>query len=124
MAGQGVDLDTATAIGWPAFGSFAALAEFKRGRIAERPRARSCKGGQPFKMAAAKLHSPRAAMGWPGTKVGKFCAEPGVSRRTPCRRMGPQVALNPDEMRLLDGRLRLWYFKAASQTQTPVRSSP
>jgi DNA invertase Pin-like site-specific DNA recombinase len=87
LAGQGAQIDTTTANGRLVFGIFAALAEFERELLIERTkaglaaaRARGHRGGRPFKMTAAKLRLAQAAMGKPGTKVGRLCKELGITR--------------------------------------------
>lgn len=108
LAGQGADLDTATAAGKMMFSVFAALAEFERELIVERTkaglaaaRARGRTGGRPHAMTAAKLRLALVAMGQPETRVGDLCAELGVSRQTLYRHVGPDGALRPDGHRLL-----------------------
>lgn len=108
LAGQGANLDTATANGRLVFGIFAALAELERELIIEctraglaSARARARNGGRPFKMTAAKLRLAQATMGQKETKVNELCRELGVARQTLYRHVGPNGALRPDGQKLL-----------------------
>ncbi len=112
LAGEDIAVDTATANGRLMFGFFAALAEFERELIVERTkaglasaRARGRHGGRPFKMTPAKLRLAQAAMGQPGTKLSKLCAELGITRQTLYRHVDPHGAVRPDGEKLL-GRKR------------------
>ena len=109
LAGQGANIDTATANGRLVFGIFAALAEFERELIVERTmaglqaaRARGRNGGRPFKMTSAKLRLAQAAMGQPETKISELCAELGITRQTLYRHVDPKGALRPDGQKLLE----------------------
>lgn len=109
LAGQGAEIDTATAGGRLIFGIFAALAEFERDLIHERvmaglasARARGRRGGAPYKMTAAKLRLAQAALGKPETSVRALCQEIGVSSQTLYRHLSPQGALRPDGRRLIE----------------------
>src|ERR1700682_2040337 len=82
LTGQGAATDTTTAAGKLVFGIFAALAEFERELITERPRARLASarargrvGGPKPKMTAAKLRLAMASMGKRDTSAGALCEE-------------------------------------------------
>jgi DNA invertase Pin-like site-specific DNA recombinase len=103
LAGQGANLDTATANGRPIFGIFAALAAFERELIIERTRAgvasaraRGRSGGRPFKTTAAKRRLAQSAMGQPGTNVGQLCAVVGITRQPLYRHVDPSGVLRAD----------------------------
>ncbi len=90
-----------------AFTLFAALAEFERDLIVERTqaglaaaRARGRNGGRPYTMTAAKLRLAQAAMGQPETRLGALCREPGVTRQTLYRHIGPKGKRRPDGEKL------------------------
>jgi DNA invertase Pin-like site-specific DNA recombinase len=111
LTGQGANIDTTTASGKLVFGIFAALAEFERELIVERTkagmaaaRARGRHGGRPFKMTPAKVRLAEAAMGKPGTEVGKLCKELGITRNTLYRHVAPDGSLRPDGLKLLGGK--------------------
>lgn len=111
VAGQGTEIDTATAGGRLIFGIFAALAEFERDLIRERvqaglaaARARGRRGGAPYKMTAAKLRLAQAAMGKPETRVRELCRELGVSTQTLYRHLSPTGELRSDGAKLLEAR--------------------
>ena len=57
-------------------------------------------------MTAAKLRLAQAAMGQPGTKVGKLCAELGITRQTLYRHVDPNGLLRPDGEKLL-GQMKI-----------------
>ncbi|QJW98430.1 recombinase family protein [Frigoriglobus tundricola] len=108
LAGQGAEIDTATAAGKMMFAVFAALAEFERALIVERTtaglaaaRARGRVGGRPYTMTAAKLRLALAAMGQPETRIDALCLELGVSRQTLYRHVSPDGSLRSDGHRLL-----------------------
>ncbi len=108
LTGQGAAIDTATPAGKLVFRIFAALSEFERELISERTvaglasaRARGRKGGQPFKMTAAKLRLAMAAMGQPETKVGDLCRELGMTRQTLYRHASTVGELRADGVKLL-----------------------
>jgi hypothetical protein len=93
--------------GKPIFGAFAALAEFERDLIVERikaglasARARGRSGGRPYTMTAVKPRTAQAAMGRPETRVGALCREPGITRQTLYRHVGPKGELRPDGEKL------------------------
>jgi DNA invertase Pin-like site-specific DNA recombinase len=103
------------------FGIFAALAEFERELISERTRAglasaraRGRKGGAPFRMTPAKVRLAMAAMGQPGTKVSELREEPGVTRQTLYRHVGPDGSLREDGRKLLEGRPGAEYSLSSS----------
>ena len=98
LTGQGAAIDTTTASGKLAFGTFAALAEFERELISERW---GRKGGRPHKLTAAKVRLAAASMGKPGTNVGELCAELGISRQTLYRHVSPAGEIRPDGAKLL-----------------------
>jgi len=111
LTGHGAAIDTTTPSGKLVFGIFAALAEFERELISERTkaglasaRARGRKGGAPFKMTAPKLHLAMAAMGRPGTNVGDFCKELGITRQTLYRHVAPDGTLREDGRKLLNAK--------------------
>jgi DNA invertase Pin-like site-specific DNA recombinase len=111
VAGQGTEIDTATAGGRLIFGIFAALAEFERDLIRERvqaglaaARARGRRGGAPYKMTAAKLRLAQAAMGKPEARVRELCRELGVSTQTLYRHLSPTGELRSDGAKLLEAR--------------------
>lgn len=101
-------MDTTTAAGKLVFAIFAALAEFERELIFERPnaglasaRARGRKGGQPYKMTLGKLRLAAASMGRPETKISELCTELGVTRQTLYRHVSPTGELRPNGRELL-----------------------
>src|SRR6201996_6505546 len=108
LTGHGATIDTTTPSGKLVFGFFAALAEFERELIVERPkagmaaaRARGRSGSRPYKMTAAKLRLAMASMGKPETKVGDLCSELGIGRRALYRHVGPDGTIRPDGKKLL-----------------------
>jgi len=111
LTGHGAAIDTTTPSGKLVFGIFAALAEFERELISERTKAglasarsRGRKGGAPFKMTAPKLRLAMAAMGQPGTNVGDFCKELGITRQTLYRHVAPDGTLREDGHKLLNAK--------------------
>ena len=113
LTGHGAVIDTTTASGKLVFGIFAALAEFERELIVERTkaglaaaRARGRHGGRPYKMTAAKLRLAQAAMADQETNVGDLCREPGITRQTLYRHVGPTGELREDGRKLLERRRR------------------
>lgn len=111
LTGHGAAIDTTTPSGKLVFGIFAALAEFERELISERTkaglasaRARGRKGGAPFKITASKLRLVMAAMGKPGTNVGDFCKELGITRQTLYRHVAPDGSLREDGQKLLNSK--------------------
>lgn len=100
LAGQGANIDTASAGGKLVFGIFAALAEFERELIRERTnaglvaaRARGRKGGRKFSMTKAKVRMAQAAMKERETSVANLCNELGITRATLYRYVGPNGEL-------------------------------
>jgi DNA invertase Pin-like site-specific DNA recombinase len=109
LSGRGASIDTTTPSAHLIVDIFAALAEFERDLVSQRPnpalaraRARGRKGGAPFKMTTAKLRVARAAMAQPDTKVADLCRELRISRQTLYRHVGPDGALREDGERLLN----------------------
>lgn len=110
LTGHGAAIDTTIPARKLAFGIFAALPEFERELISERPvaglalaRARGRKDWRPFKMAAAKLRLALAAMGQPETQVGRLCEELGISPQTLYGHVSPKGELRPDRKKFLHG---------------------
>lgn len=100
IAGQGANIDTATASGKLVFGIFAALAEFERELIRERTmaglksaRARGKKGGRKFQLTKGQVRLAQASMKNKNTNVSELCRELGVSRQTLYRYVGPDGEL-------------------------------
>ena len=62
-------------------------------------RARSRKGGWPFKMTAAKL---RLVTGQLETKIGDLCQEFGIKRQTLYGHLSPNGEFRPDSTKLHD----------------------
>ena len=89
LAGAGAEIDTTTANGRPAFGIFAALAEFERELIAERTRAglaatraRGRLGGRPRKMDVATLRLAMHALADRNTLVHDLAKRLGITTTT------------------------------------------
>lgn len=100
LAGQGADIDTATASGKLVFGIFAALAEFERELIRERTkaglasaRARGKKGGRKFALGKSQIRLAQVAMNNRDTQVSELCEELGVTRATLYRYVSPDGQL-------------------------------
>jgi len=88
LTGHGASIDTTFPGGKLVFGIFAALADFERELIIERTkagmaaaRARGRNGGRPYTMAPSKLRLAVASMNQPETRIGKLCAELGITLR-------------------------------------------
>ena len=71
------------------------------GLASARARARGRNGGRPHAMTAAEPRTAQAAMGRPETRVGALGREPGVTRQTLYRHVGPKGELRPDGEKLL-----------------------
>ena len=95
-----MDLDSKAFSGKLVFGIFAALAEFERELIRERTmaglksaRARGKKGGRKFNLTKGQVRLAQASMKNKSTNVSELCREPGVSRQTLYRYVGPDGEL-------------------------------
>ena len=89
LSGQGAHIDVTTANGKLIFGIFAALAEFERELIAERPRAglssaraRGKMGGRPRKMDIPTLKMAMSALKDPSTLVPEIIKKLGITKST------------------------------------------
>ena len=109
LAGQGAQIDTATAAGRLVFGIFAALAEFERELIRERTlagleaaRARGRKGGRKFALSKAQVRLAQAAMKSRDTSVAELAAELRVKPVTLYRYVGPKGELRANGKRVLN----------------------
>lgn len=108
IAGQGANIDTATANGKLIFAIFAALAEFERDLISERTkaalaaaRARGRMGGAKFSLTKAQVRLAQAAMGNRETVVSELCKELGITKPTLYRYVAPNGSLRDYGKRVL-----------------------
>ena len=109
LAGQGVQIDTATPAGRLVFGIFAALAEFGRELIRERTvagleaaRVRGRKGGRKFALTKARVRLAQAAMQSRDTSVAELAQEPRVKPVTLYCYVGPKGELRENGKRILN----------------------
>jgi len=109
LAGEGAQIDTATATGKLMFSLFAALAEFEAELIRERThaglkaaRARGRKGGRPRKMTSQVLQMAATAMADPKTKVSDLAKSLNVNRITLYRYLNSDGSLKERGQLLMD----------------------
>jgi len=109
LAGEGAQIDTATASGKLMFSLFAAFAEFEAELIRERTRAglaaarsRGRHGGRPRKMTPQVLKMAATAMADPKIKIDDLVASLNVHRVTLYRYLNGDGTLKERGRRLLD----------------------
>ena len=108
LAGQGAQIETATAAGRLVFSIFAALAKFERELIRERTLAgfkaawvRGRKGGKKFALSKAQVRLAQAAMAQRDTSVSELCTQLGIKPVTLYRYVGPQGQLREQGEKVL-----------------------
>jgi DNA invertase Pin-like site-specific DNA recombinase len=107
---EGTSSDTTTANRRQVFAIFAGLVRFARNVIFESTKvglaaARACgRTGGLFQMIPAKLRFAEGTMGEPENRVVERCAEPGITRQTLYRYVGPKGELHNGGQRMLDRR--------------------